>query len=283
MKPAVSLCLACLLTLTACGGQTQTAPSIQPSPETAEPRVPTLSIPLTTEIVSSRPWEDELADLPTHIADSPELGFGEQPQLLAHLPGEDISLYGMGEREEVLLRRGNESALFDLPYLTPRRYFPQLFWADFDGDETQELLILTYIGSGTGISVWSPVMVEFEDGSWLAVTLPYGNYDKDLTPLLSCSPTDKGQAVIALGDGIAVSLELEDYVDPRIPADLYTGCIVDYKVNHDSQITAELAVGLHQENNIPYTLYYPAVLSAELVYDGQGFALASPALSEYSY
>lgn len=277
MKPALPLCLACLLTLTACGGQTQPLPSVQPSPEPAETSAPAISIPLTSQIVASRPWEGELSSLPSCIVDDPEVGVGKQPQLLAQLPEADIFLYGMGEQDALLLRQGDQAVLFDLPYLTPRRYLPQLFGADFDGDGAQELLILTYIGSGTGVSVWSPVVVEFEAEGWRAVTLPYENYDDDLTPYLSCTAADDGRAVIAL-EGSTLTVSLEDFVDPQIPVELYTGCIVDYDVD-EGRITADLAVGLHQKDNIPYTLYYPATLSAELLYDGEGFSLSSPTLS----
>lgn len=279
MKPAVSLCLACLLTLTACGGQTQPAPSTPSSlPEVTSS--PALSIPLTALATEPKVCTAALSELPDKLVSGPELWSGESLYLLVQLPDEDIFLYGDGSGDGLILRKGDSLTAFELSWLTPRSYLPQLYSGDFDGDNASELLLLTYTGSGTGVSSWTLTVFEDEGDSWKALTLPDLSYDDDLTPLLSCEHESEGTASISLGNA-AVTLTLEDYVAPDVPLEPYTGTIVDYWISGNS-ITAKLAVGLHQEDTVPYTLYYPAVLSAELVYDGQGFALVSPALSEYS-
>lgn len=181
----------------------------------------------------------------------------------------------------LLSGEGRESvAAFDAPWLTPRRILPTLHLGDFDGDGTEELLALTYTGSGTGVSVWTPVLFEPSSEGWEAFTLPYEPYS-GLSPLLSCQRADgESCALLFLGDSMC-SLELEDYVEPQAPLEPYVGPIVSYGVE-GSSITVKLGVGLYQEGVIPYTLSYVAELRGEIVWDGQGFSLCSPLLGDFS-
>ena len=63
--------------------------------------------------------------------------------LLAQLPEEDISLYGLilDSGEGLLLRRGPILQYFDQPYTLGEGALPDLFWADFDRDGACELAV----------------------------------------------------------------------------------------------------------------------------------------------
>ena len=80
--------------------------------------------------------------LPTQTAAAPDL-WTERLSLVGAVPEADISLYLLNlARPGVLLRQGGEFSYFPL-----ERQFqdlPLLVWRDFDGDGSEELLLLCY-------------------------------------------------------------------------------------------------------------------------------------------
>lgn len=282
MKPTLALCSAALLLLSACGGGTVPSSAVPTSPPSAEGS--SLSIPLTAQITESIPCEESLFALPSQLTTSPVELWGDQSVfLLAQLPEADISLYGLpcgDNSSQLLLQKGDRLTLYDLPWLTPRSVIPQLYQGDFDGNGAFELLLLTYTGSGTGISSWTLTVLEDTKDGWNALTLPDLSYTDDLSPLLSCQHEGEGKAAASLGR-LQVSFPLPDSADPETPLEAYAGTIVDYTVSGDT-IAVKLAVGLYQEGFISYTCEYPLQLEGEIIYDGTGFSLSSLTLTEYS-
>lgn len=267
MKPVLPLCLACLLTLTACGGGTRPAPS----PE-AEP----LSVPLAAQAVQPQDWDLDPADFPTRPTEgSAELWDGSPLYLLSQLPEQEICLYGVGGRDYdgIILQQGDWWAAYELPWMTPRSILPEFYSGDFDADGTEELAILTYTGSGTGVSAWTLTLAEPAEEGWDLLSLPDAVYSDSVSPLFSCSRgPEADQAVISLGES-AVTVSLPEYLDPAPDEALeaYVGPIVSYEVEGNT-ISAHLSVGLHSPS-IPYTTCYVADIQAQLTYDGQNFTL----------
>lgn len=88
--------------------------------------------------------------------------------LLAEAPG--AYFYALPRTEEhpetALILWEASAAEFDWLFSTPRMFLPEMYCFDFDGDEEDELLVLCYSGSGTGVSVWDLHVVEkHEDGT----------------------------------------------------------------------------------------------------------------------
>ncbi len=277
LKPVFSVCLACLLTLSACGAQTQPVPPLQTLPEVVETPVPLLSVSLSALETQSAPCDLPLSRLPLQPAkDSSEVWSGEEIYLFAQLPQEEVSLYGLGSGEELILRKGDTLTAFALPWHnSPRSYLPQLHAGDPDGDGQTELILLTYTSGGTGVDAWSLTVFESGSEGWRALTLPEASYEA-LSSLLTCTPTAQGDAILSLGSD-RLEIHPDSGVTSEAPLEPYTGTIVNYRVEEDT-IAVKLAVGLYQEDTLPYTLYYPATLEAELCYSGAGLSLASPRL-----
>lgn len=89
-------------------------------------------------------------------------------ELLAEAPG--ACFYALPRTEErpetALILWGERAAEFDWNFSTPRMYPPEIDCFDLDGDGEDELVILCYSGSGTGVSVWDLHVVEKnEDGT----------------------------------------------------------------------------------------------------------------------
>jgi hypothetical protein len=94
-------------------------------------------------------WEElEAADIP----------------LLAAIPEKDTYLYAAKTIDGVILRVKDTACYYNWLYMTPRGIFPRMEMRDYDGDGAEELSIILYIGSGTGVSVEELHMIELTDG-----------------------------------------------------------------------------------------------------------------------
>lgn len=82
---------------------------------------------------------------------APTTDSGSRAEPIASIPNHDIFLYG--EENGVALRIGDKTRELDWMYMTPTGVLPRLQVEDYDGDGRQELSVILYIGSGTGVSV----------------------------------------------------------------------------------------------------------------------------------
>lgn len=302
MKRILPLCLACLASLSACSVQGAAIPAAAPAPalsaapapavpsiqpqERLAPSASPLSISLETQALEGTEWNGGLSSLPQTLVDGQaELSdLWDEPSgtvLLAQLPEKDIFLYGIWDEEtpeeRCLLRVGDRAWSYDLPWATPRCLLPQLHCGDFDGDGEDELAMLAYTGSGTGVSVWTLCIVESDLSASLLSDLAY---EDALAPYLGCAYSKGEQrAVITLGNSdFAADLSEYDLTDDS-PLEAYAGTIVEYAMEEDA-ITAQLAVGLYGKG-LPYTVCYFCQLEGQIVYDGAGFSLTDPVLLPY--
>lgn len=89
-------------------------------------------------------------------------GYGEtfgDFSCIAAMPDKDIYLYTCKGGDGILLKFQDKYEIFDYFALTPRLIFPEMFLYDYDGDGREELAIKLYQASGTGVSMWSLLMV----------------------------------------------------------------------------------------------------------------------------
>ena len=173
MKRITPLLLVLVL-LTACGTKPETVMEVL--------EVPAFSLPETAEaepisaeaaVTEGRaPAEDY--DLPVPREFSPENrqmrydidGWlrGGTIGLLAEAPEAGAAFYGLpyseNAHETALIRWGDSLAEFDWDFLTPRRFLPRMAVMDLDGDGKDELIVLTYVGSGTGVSIYDLHVLE---------------------------------------------------------------------------------------------------------------------------
>lgn len=90
---------------------------------------------------------------------TPNQAFYPEGNKLAEIPERQIALYS-GEQDGVRLVVGNTWRTFNWNYMTPREILPQMHIADFDGDGTDELMVILSMGSGTGVSVYELHIVD---------------------------------------------------------------------------------------------------------------------------
>lgn len=112
-----------------------------------------------------------LEDLPTRVV-SPGTPEDEASiWLLAELPDDKIAIYYEQEVNRSWLRYGDVLQMLDLggrAIITPRMLLPELYFQDLDGDGEQELAMIYNSDSGTGVSVWSLTVFEWDGEVWAA-------------------------------------------------------------------------------------------------------------------
>ncbi|TVX95970.1 hypothetical protein [Cohnella terricola] len=84
-----------------------------------------------------------------------------EPYLLASLPDRRISLFA--EENGVTLQTGDLKRQYEWNYMTPRGIVPRLHVRDYDGDGADELAVILYMGSGTGVSVEELHLIKLDD------------------------------------------------------------------------------------------------------------------------
>lgn len=302
MKRILPLCLTCLMSLAACSVQGAAIPAAAPesvgsavaappavSQELSAPPASPFSISLESQVLEGTEWKGELSSLPQELADGQaELSYlltkPSGAALLARLPEKDISLYGIWDEEhpegQCLLRVGERAWVYDLLWATPRCYLPQLHCGDFDSDGSEELALLTYVGSGTGVSYWTLTLVELEGETPTLRAIYASSFEDALAPHFSCSYNGKTkQATLAFSGTEPEVLDFSRFT-PSLPTDASlfaaVGDVVDYAVEENT-ITVCLGVNLYGDD-IPRTCLYPADIEAQVVYSGNGFSLCGPVM-----
>ena len=106
-----------------------------------------------------------LEDLPTTLFDIPD-AYQDPIWLIAELPEEDIAVYFEEETGRSWLRYGSSLQKLEivggLP-MTPRKLPPELYFQDLDSDGEKELAMIHNSDSGTGVSVWSLTVFEWDE------------------------------------------------------------------------------------------------------------------------
>lgn len=140
-----------VLALTSCGNTVMTNPSDSPGTGSIVTAVQTQSITPHTDSSYSKKginsWEEyEASACP----------------LIASVPDKDIYLYDT-KKDQIILKVGENEYYYSWHCLTPRFILPRMGVNDFDNDGKDELLVIVYVGSGTGVSVEDLHVIELSE------------------------------------------------------------------------------------------------------------------------
>ena len=215
----------------------------------------------------------DLASLPQEIVDPME--WSDDPNaiyLLSELAEDDIYLYGLGDKTHVLLRQGEQRALLDWEYITPRLILPEMKFADFDGDGAKELAVILYNGSGTGISIEELHMVSWRGTEAVDDVYQADEYQKQLAEQVGWRyDAINKKATLHCGYLDVYLLEgAETHYDEVEGIADFCGQ-VDFECDEDGKIKAKFALGLlRPEQAAPD---YHGVISAEVTYHKGKFSM----------
>lgn len=269
-----------LVVLTACGTKPETVMEVL--------EVPAFSLPETAEaepisaeaaVTEGRaPAEDY--DLPLPREFSPENSWmrydidgwlrGGTIGLLAEAPEAGAAFYGLpyseNAHETALIRWGNSLAEFDWDFLTPRRFLPRMAVMDLDGDGKDELIVLTYVGSGTGVSIYDlHVLEKNPDGTLTDYAMPGSLWQERLPPLLRFVQTDGRNFLILGRELLEIDMEhvLEGQMEPS------AGWIANFRL-----LPEEHAIQLLGAVDLWKTTNYVADYTADVGYRDGVFTLS---------
>lgn len=279
MKQIIPLLLM-LVVLTACGAKPETVMEVL--------EVPAFSLPETSEaepisaeatVTEGRaPAEDY--DLPLPPEFSPENSWmrydidswlrGGTIGLLAEAPEAGVAFYGLpyseNAHETALIRWGDGLAEFDWDFLTPRRFLPRMAVMDLDGDGKDELIVLTYVGSGTGISIYDlHVLEKNPDGTLTDYAMPGNLWQEQLPPLLRFVQTD-GRNFLILGREL-LEIDTEHVLGGQMEPS--TGWIANFRL-----LPEEDAIQLLGAVDLWKTTNYVADYTADVGYRDGVFTLS---------
>ena len=103
--------------------------------------------------------EQELNNKSKKVITTPEEYEASKLPLLAAIPEKEIYLYDTKNGQVVLCVR-EKKLYYNWICLTPRFILPQMQLGDFDNDGIEELSVILYTGSGTGVSIQDLHIIE---------------------------------------------------------------------------------------------------------------------------
>lgn len=249
---------AALLLLSACSG----SPAPSPSPSAPADISPA---PSQTSTATAEPmwWETARSTVLPDQTGTPVSVDGVDCYLLATL--EDTRLYcGLaGEDGGYLLLRQDEALFLPAPMEQLPETSPKLQPGDFDGDGSEELLLLCYDQPQAA----QLYLCRWADG-WTVHAFSSTVYNPLLLEALEYRfDSDTNTATVTCyGEQVDYSLGAGESGQPDLHRD-FSG-LVFYRVS-DETITAVFGVGLELEGSVRYI----ANLTADVIYDGADFSL----------
>ena len=107
--------------------------------------------------------------------------------------------YQANAESPALIRWGNSLAEFDWDFLTPRTILPRMDCFDVDGDREDELIVICYTGSGTGVSVEElHILEKGPDGTLTDCAFPELLWQEEVPKLFSAAELN-GRTFAILG------------------------------------------------------------------------------------
>lgn len=185
--------------------------------------------------------------------------FASDEPLIAAISEKNIFLYGKNSHgqvsDEVILHWDNENYHFNWTYLTPRGIFPKMLLTDFEADGKEELAIVLYNNSGTGVAIEELHIVEKMDGKIKDHVFTSDDYLSQLRRAVRFKSFFKENELMgefSIGDE-TYSVSLKDYQESeygKVSETLYMGAIVFFSFQ-DHQLKAKFGVGLTFEKFFP--------------------------------
>ncbi|QNU67899.1 hypothetical protein EHE19_005470 [Ruminiclostridium herbifermentans] len=239
--------------------------------------------------------EKEFNDKNKKVITTPEEYEASKLPLLAAIPEKEIYLYDTKDGQVILSIGGNKS-YYDWICLTPRFILPQMQLGDFDKDGLDELSVILYTDSGTGVSIQelhiielSNVNISLENQSENKKTEDYkdhmfsaDDYISQLKDKISFKTyLDSGQLMGKISiDTKSYTVSLKEFQTDeygKISSELYFASIVSFTCENN-KLKSEFGVGIICEN-VPQACYIGKI-SADVEYNEGKFELMNFSFTE---
>lgn len=197
------------------------------------------------------------------LAESPEAAFYAAP-------------YQANAESPALIRWGDSLAEFDWDFLTPRTILPRMDCFDVDGDREDELIVICYVGSGTGVSIEELHILEKNpDGTLTAYTFPDRLWREEIPNLFDTAEIN-GRTFAMLGHELVEFDHEHEDLDLMSPS---SGMIANFSIEDWGGLRFRGAFCLSPPDSAAPC--YIADTSAQILYENGVFTLQDFHL--YSY
>ncbi len=188
--------------------------------------------------------------------------------VIAALPEKDV-YYFLSDMGAVVTVAGDEK-WYPWYSITPRLVLPELALRDFDGDGEDELAVICYIGSGTGVSIMELHIIEFEDGRQAYASIVDGKLVRDmLYHRLSAEYDPASEEITVTLDGQAVTVDVSG-ISKEVSRELRGLNLLDRFeiVNDNGKLSAKIDIGINAFDYVSPCAYVN--LRADIVYTDNG-------------
>lgn len=169
--------------------------------------------------------------------------------ILAELPGEDITMYGMkdadGRYENVAIRAGENINYFKWSYY-PGSHDAGMSYKDYDNDGVKELAVHLYLGGGTGISTDQLFMLEeVSPGVFEPIQFESDDYVSQVENMVSCQVDEEEQTISLLKGGTELQRGDISWLEGEKVKSVRYGDIVEFDLSDGilMRITPGILVG----------------------------------------
>ena len=188
--------------------------------------------------------------------------------LIAMLKEKDIYLFGADDG--VILKQGDRLCTFDWSYLTPRFILPILHSGDYDGDRTEELMIVLYVGSGTGVSIQELHILEPESEQlYRDIRFEPSDYIEQLNSSIKYS-YDQETKLTFMIDGTEYEYDTPEFFEEYTFESIGYGDIISFEYMDGIKLTADPGFSFV---GVAPPVYFGSV-KAEVIYQDATFRLA---------
>lgn len=226
-------------------------------------------------VESESPSSEVVVQSPEAVQSSPAPKVQPRGALVASLPEHEVYMYGE-ESVGVTLQVGDRSRHFDWVYMTPRQIEPVMEVNDYDGDGEDELSIVLYVGSGTGISIEELHIIELNEA-----TLEDHVFDNSVEQVSSkvSFNVEMDNGGIPTGeiriDSDVYPIEFPLYNEEeqgKIYEQLIFGSIIGF-YTVEGQLKARFGAGVHYEQWVMPE--YIGDIIADVTYEGGAFRMSN--------
>lgn len=157
--------------------------------------------------------------------------------ILAELPVEDITLYGMKDKdgiyENVAIRSGETINYYGWSYYAGK-FDAGMSYQDYDGDGAKELAVHLYLGGGTGVSVDQLFMLEeLRPGVFEPIQFMSNDYITQVENIVSYRVNEENKTISLFKDETELqNVDISWLKENEKVKNVYYGNIVSFDLSH---------------------------------------------------
>lgn len=193
--------------------------------------------------------------------------------ILAELPADDITLYGMKDKDgiytNVAIRSGKTINYYDWSYYAGV-FDAGMSYQDYDGDGTKELAVHLYFGGGTGVSIDQLFMLEeLRPGVFESIQFISDDYTTQVNNIVSYRVNEENKTISLFNDGTELQkVDISWLKENEKVENLYYGNQVSFDFNHG--IVMRITPGMEINDRVDLQYDGFSELEATIEYQSDG-------------